>query len=221
MNNPKALLYILFTGIHIFACSNNKENLRSSSKSAVKNINNSNYTMETLATDSIYSFELDNPSPDTLKLVSQSSYFYYCFGKFSSPNELKKHFKETFSIEKETTLVYNNPDMIDTLYRVKTNNGFIKFLFTNENEDDNNNIMALVFAKVTEPSIQMTNGLKVGLNRNEIKKILFKSGEPKNFRNYNNIVIATALYGVWVHLNFKNDRLNRIVINTDYQVNKE
>ena len=81
--------------------------------------------------------------------------------------------------------------------------------------------MAIVSAKITEPAIQMTNGLKVGLAREELKEILFSKGEPNNIRSYNNILMETALTGSWVHLNFEKDKLNRIFIDTDYQLNKE
>jgi hypothetical protein len=101
------------------------------------------------------------------------------------------------------------------------NKGFVTFYHTTWEEDSENNDIAIISAKITEPSIQMTNGLMVGMTRDEVKEILFSKGEPKSIRNYKNLLIATALDGVWVNLSFEKDRLNRIFIDTNYIFNKE
>lgn len=171
--------------------------------------------------DTTYSFELDTSSPDTLKLASHSWHFYYPFGKFSTPEELKSRYNNSFNFEEEASPVGSGASEEVTLYRLKMQKGFVKFFHTSSEDDSENNDMAIVSAKITEPSIQMTNGLKVGLTRDEVKEILFSKGEPNNIRSYNNILIETALTGVWVNLNFESDRLYRILIDTDYQLNKE
>jgi len=171
--------------------------------------------------DTTYAFELDKPSPDTFKLVSHSWYFYYPYGKFATPEELKSHYRNRFSFEEEVSPSNSDPSGEVTLYRLKMGNGFVKFFHTTWEEDSENNDMAVVSANITEPSIQMTNGLKVGMTRDEVKGILFNKGEPENIRNYKNLLIATALDGVWVNLSFEKDRLSRIFIDTDYLLNKE
>jgi len=177
--------------------------------------------IETFESDTTYSFELETPSPDTFKLVSHSWYFYYPFGKFSTPQELKSHYNNRFSFEEEITPSDSDPSGEVTLYRLKMDQGFIKFYHTTWEENSDNNDMAIVSAIITEPSIQMTNGLKVGMTRNGVKNILFSKGEPDNISDYKNILIETAQTGVWVNLSFEKDKLNRISIDTDYLLNKE
>ncbi|MBC5994337.1 hypothetical protein [Pontibacter cellulosilyticus] len=171
--------------------------------------------------DTTYSFEILKPSADTFKLLSHNWYFWWPYGKFTTPEELKSHYTDRFSIEEEISLSNSSPTGHVTLYRLKMNNGFVKFLHTTWDEESGNNDMAIVSAKITDPTLEMTNGLKVGLTRDEVKEILFSKGEPTNIRDYKNVQIETVLTGVWVHLNFESDRLKRIVIDTDYQLNKE
>ena len=176
---------------------------------------------ESSKSDTTYSFELEPPSPDTFKLVSYSWYFYYPFGKFATPEELKSHYSNRFSFDEEISLSDSDPSGKVALYRLNMDEGFVKFYHTTWEEGSKNNDMAVVSAKITEPSIQMTNGLKVGMTRDEVKEILFSKGEPNNIRDYKNILIETALTGVWVTLSFEKDRLNRIFIDTNYHLNKE
>jgi hypothetical protein len=220
MKNKITLIVGVLTTLSFYSCSQQADKEQEfveteniSTEEAVLNV-------ESFESDTTYSFELDTPSPDTLKLVSHSWYFYYPFGKFSTPQELKSRYK-SFNFEEEASPLGSDTSEEVTLYSLKMHKGFVKFFHTSLEEDAENNDMALVSAKITEPSIQMTNGLKVGLTRDEVKEILFSKGEPNNIRSYNNIQIETALTGVWVHLNFENNRLKRILIDTDYQLNKE
>ncbi|PVY39631.1 hypothetical protein [Pontibacter virosus] len=177
--------------------------------------------VEDFESDTTYRFELDTPSPDTLKLVSHSWYFYYPFGKFSTPEELKSYYSNRYSFEDQISPLGSDSTEEVALYRLKLDKGFVKFFHTTLEEYSESNDMAIVSANLTEPSIQMTNGLKVGLTKDEVKKILFSKGEPNNFIKHNNIFVETASTGVWVYINFENDKVKRILIDTDYQLNKE
>ena len=56
---------------------------------------------EAFESDTTYSFKLDTPSPDTLKRISHSWYFYYPFGKFSTPQELQSRYSNSFTFEEQ------------------------------------------------------------------------------------------------------------------------
>jgi len=209
------VLTILF-----YSCSQETTKEQNSVETEITKTNETISDLGNFESDTTYNFEVQNPSPDTFKLVSHSWYFWHPYGEFKSPKELENHYNR-FKIEREITPSDIYPSEQDTLYRLRMNKGFIKFYYTTQDEGSENNDMTIVSAKVTEPVIQMTNGLKVGLTRDKVKEILFSKGEPANIRNYNNILIATVLDGVWVHLKFEGDKLTRITIDTDYQLNKE
>lgn len=221
MKNKITLIVWVLTILSFYSCSQQAVEEQELVETEIVSTEEAVLNGSAFESDTTYSFELDAPSPDTLKLVSHSWYFYYPFGKFSTPEELKSRYSSTFSFEDEDSHLGSGSTEEVTLYRLKMDKGFVKFFHTTLEEDSENNDMAIVSAKIIEPSIQMTNGLKIGLTRDEVRDILFSKGEPKNFRNYNNILIETASTGVWVHLNFQNDRVNRILIDTDYQLNKE
>ncbi|NEM96065.1 hypothetical protein [Pontibacter burrus] len=221
MTNKRTLLAGVLTVFFFYSCSQQVAREQDSGEAEVAKTEEAIVTTEAFESDTTYNFELMPPSPDTFKLVSQSQYFYYPFGKFSTPEDLKSHYSNRFSFVDETSPLYSDGSEVITLYRLKMDKGFVKFLHTTQEDDSENNDIAIVSAKITEPSIQMINGLKVGLTRNEVREILFSKGEPHNLRSYNNITIETASTGVWVHLNFENDRLKRILVDTDYQLNKE
>lgn len=180
-------------------------------------INNSKVDLESnsYGDSSTYQFELVKASNDTFKLVSNDLYFYYCFGKFVNPNELIAKYASQAQILKEPTYVYNDSTQIDTLYRVLFQDGFIKYIFDEDEQE-----MHLVSARIFTNKFGMTNGIKVGLNRMTFNKILFGINVPPTIEKYNNIQIETALIGVWVTFRFRNNVLKTITLDTDYQVEK-
>jgi hypothetical protein len=221
MKNKITLIVGVLTILSFYSCSQQAVKEQDLVETEIGSTEEAVLNVGAFESDTTYSFELDAPSPDTLKLVSHTWYFYYPFGKFSTPEELKSRYSSTFRFEDEDSHLGSGSTEEVTLYRLKMDKGFVKFFHTTWEEGSENNDMAIVSAKITEPTIQMTNGLKVGLTRDEVRDILFSKGEPNNFRNYNNILIETASTGVWLHLNFQNDKVNRILIDTDYQLNKE
>ncbi|MBX9851704.1 MAG: hypothetical protein K2X86_08085 [Cytophagaceae bacterium] len=79
-----------------------------------------------------YEFQITESSNDTFKLASDNDYFYYCFGRFSNPSELLANYNDKFEIKREKTFVYNDTANVDTLYRITVNQGFLKYLFNDE-----------------------------------------------------------------------------------------
>ncbi|MEJ8757135.1 hypothetical protein WG947_09020 [Pontibacter sp. H259] len=221
MKNKRTLSIGVLTILFFYSCNQQAVKEQGIVETEIAKTENAVLDAETFESDTTYSFELATTSTDTFKLVSHSWYFYYPFGKFSTPEELKSHYSNRFSIEEEISSSGSDPSGEVALYRLKLEKGFVKFYHTTLEEGSENNDIALISANITEPSIQMTNGLKVGKTRDEVKAILFNKGEPENIRNYNNLQIATASDGVWVNLSFEKDRLSRIFIDTDYLLNKE
>lgn len=221
MKNKRTLLVGVVTILFFYSCSQQADNEKGGMVTEIAQTEEVVLDAESFKSDTTYSFELATPAPDTFKLVSHSWYFYHPFGKFTTPEELKSRYSNRFSVEEEISTSDSAPSGEVALYRLKMDKGFIKFYYTTLEEGSENNDFALVSANITEPSIQMTNGLKVGMSRAEVKEVLFSKGEPANVSNYKNLQIATALDGVWVNLSFEKDRLKRISIDTDYLFNKE
>lgn len=144
---------------------------------------------------------------DTLKLISNSNYFYECFGKFRNPKNLITSFnRKKFKVNKEPG---------DDIYRIKSDESFLKYIFIDEDKK-----MDLVSGMIKSQKIVMTNGLRVGLTKKEVENILFHE-KRYSLEKVNNVQITTALLGLWINLKFVGENLNEIKIDTDYQVNKE
>jgi hypothetical protein len=207
--------------LNIYSCKQNLTNIHVPLGVEIKEGSKAFEHIASFESDTTYGFEVVSPAPDTFKLVSHNWYFWYPFGKFSNPKELISHYSNWFTVKEEIYPSLVNSLEVDTLYRVQFSDGFIKFYHTTWDEGSEKNDMAIVYASITQPVIQMTNGLRVGLTRDEANRILFDKKQPRNIRSYNNIMIRTVLDGIWVHLNFEEDRLNKIIIDTDYRLSKK
>lgn len=162
-----------------------------------------------------YYFEDFKISNDTCKVVSFGSYFYTCYGEFRNPLELQNR----YLIEKE--LIHLNSDnfKIDTLYRIVKGNSFIKYIYGHSPEEAA--LMQIVSARIIGSELSMTNGLKIGMSKSSALKMLFGKKYNANLRKVNNYQIITSLDGLWINLEFNKNRLSKISINSDYQVNQE
>jgi hypothetical protein len=156
---------------------------------------------------------------DTCKVVSQSSYFYTCYGEFRNPIELQNYYAKQFSIKKENTSLYNDSSMIDTLYRIVKDNSFIKYTYANS--PDEKELMQIVSARIIDSEFTMTNGLKIGMDKSIVLKILFGKKFNPDLKKIDNYQIITALEGLWINLGFNNNKLNKIDIYSDYQANQK
>jgi len=166
-----------------------------------------------------YNFESSIMINDTFKVVSHDSYFFECYGYFLNPIELQNHFSKQFSINKELTYSYGDSSMTDTLYRVVKDNSFIKFLYTNSTDEKES--MKIVSARINNPELVMTNGLKPGLEKRFVLTILFGKGYNRDLNKIDNFQIITALEGLWINIGFIDDRLSKISIDSDYQVDQD
>jgi hypothetical protein len=165
-----------------------------------------------------YNFESSVIDNDTCKVVSHDHFFFECYGDFLNPIELQNHFSKQFSINKELTYVYRDSSMIDTLYRVVKDNSFIKFLYTNSTDEKES--MQIVSARINNPELVMTNGLKTGLEKRLVLTMLFGKRYNRDLDKINNYQIITALEGLWINLGFVDEKLSKIIINSDYQVDQ-
>jgi len=166
-----------------------------------------------------YNFESPVISNDTCKVVSHDHYFFECYGEFLNPEELQNHFSKQFIIHKEIASVYSDSSMIDTLYRIVKNNSFIKFLYGKST--DEKETMQIVSANINGPEFVMTNGLKTGLEKTIVLNMLFGKGYNHDLNKINNYKIATALEGLWINLRFTDEKLSKISIDSDYQLNQK
>jgi hypothetical protein len=166
-----------------------------------------------------YNFENFVFSNDTCKVYSNTNYFYTCYGEFTNPVELQNYFSKQFSIKTEITFVYKDSSMVDTLYRIVKDNSFIKYVYVNSSEEKES--MQIVSAMIKDPELIMTNGLKIGMQKSIALKMLFGKSYNSTFNKVNNYQVITALDGLWINLGFSNNKLNKIQIVSDYQVDQQ
>jgi hypothetical protein len=158
-------------------------------------------------------------SNDTCKVVSHDHYFFECYGQFTNPINLQDYFSKQFTVKKEITFAYKDSSMIDTLYRVVNNDSFIKFLYVNSSEEKES--MQIVSARINNSELVMTNGLKTGLEKRLVLTMLFGKRYNRDLDKINNYQIITALEGLWINLEFRDEKLSKISIYSDYQVDQK
>lgn len=166
-----------------------------------------------------YAFENMVVSNDTCKVVSHDHYFFECYGQFTNPIKLQDYFTKKFTVQKEFTYAYKDSSMIDTLYRVVNNKSFIKFLYVNSSDEKES--MQIVSARINDPELLMTNGLKIGLEKRLVLTMLFGKRYNHDLDKINNYQIITALEGLWINLGFVDEKLSKIIIYSDYQVDQK
>src|SRR5690349_7814824 len=104
MKKTKQLFLGSVLAFCFFSCSNDspnvkraKENKETVEAEEAEEVEEEDSYPIKFASDTTYAFKIDKPSQDTFKLVSSNWYFYYPFGNFTNPKELKEHFEDKFN----------------------------------------------------------------------------------------------------------------------------
>ena len=166
-------------------------------------------------------FEFSDPeqSLDTLKIVSHSWYYYYCFGKFKNPTSLLNHFSLKYSITKEVRPGSDKRNVPDTVYKISKNQSYVNFVYTNC--PDAEVVMNIVSGKIESADLVMTNGLKIGMEKQLALKTIFGKNNPVGIEKFDKVQIITGLTGLWFNLKFKENKLFEILITSDFVLNND
>lgn len=149
-------------------------------------------------------------TPDTLQLVSTSSFLFYPFGHLATVTAFQRR-------QPKLTLTQES-DGIDTsvrLYRGTFKNSFVK-LFLNKEK----NAIEMVSGHLYGPEIKLVNGIEVGMSKRNFFAIFFKKPAAIEKGNVNVIELISGLDGIQHYYIFRNNVLERIEFDTDYQFSK-
>jgi len=153
--------------------------------------------------EEVYDYAIRN---DTLWVVSGDDFLYYPFGIYKNIDELSV----VYSFMNRKSLLNNNR-LLDNLYFNRSS------IVTVLDTDDSKKI-EIVYAKILDSNIILTNGIKVGLDKSEFMNYL-PIPLPKNeWNKIHLIVLESALLGVWHYYYYSNNKLDSILFVTDYQL---
>jgi len=156
-----------------------------------------------------------NINHDTLSILSSGWFFYYPLGMFHNLTTLRNRLK-LLNFKKEYVPDETSPSGKTPLYRFYNDNSFVKYIY----QPDTKN-MEIVSGEITDPSIILRNGTKVGMDKTDFLDLYFSRDTHNATKKINVVEFISALDGMWHYYNFKNDKLYSICFDTDYQVDKK
>jgi hypothetical protein len=152
---------------------------------------------------------------DTVELISTDEYLYYPFGKFKNLDQLTGYLKNLKHLN-EYCYTYN--DSTTKKIKLETftlNNSYIKICL---NEDEK--VYQIVYAKIINKDILLRKNIHVGISKENFIKIFSRRMNYEQIKNIHVIKLVSGLLGVWQYYYFTNNTLTSIIIDSDYQLNK-
>jgi len=147
---------------------------------------------------------------DTIIFTSPASFLYFPMGKFKKETEILNNYPEL----KLSNQQYVSDAGLFQLYKYRYKQSFIKMI-----KNDESGLLDIVSAKIVDKDITLKNGVAVGIQKTNFIKLFFKPGV--NLENYNVVKIESLILGITHIYSFNEGRLNEIIIDSDYQVDKK
>lgn len=142
---------------------------------------------------------------DTLWIVSGDKFLFYPFGIHSSIDELAV----VYPFMKRKSLIINNT-LLDNLFLKQ--NSIVTVLDT-----DNSGKIEIVYAKITDSTIILSNGIKIGLDKFEFMNYLPVSLQKSEWNTIHIVLLESDLLGIWNYYFFNNNKLDSVLFISDYQ----
>jgi len=142
---------------------------------------------------------------DTLWVLSGDTFLYYPFGIYTNIDELAV----AYSFMNRKSLFVNNT-LLDNLYF--NGSSIVTVLDTSSVSN-----VEVVYAKIVDTNIVLTNGIKVGLDKSEFMSYLPISLQKNEWDKIHVVVLESELLGIWNYYYFSNNKLDSILFITDYQ----
>jgi hypothetical protein len=179
--------------------------------SKLKVIDNTKYSMDTLAFDE---WKVNN---DTLEIFSEDVFLDFPFGKYNKLSNLMSRFKG-FGYKEEFSN-YGSNDQIK-LNRFFIGNSYLKFALL-EGSYDQVKRFQIVSAKIYDKDIILSKGVHIEMTKKEFFSKLIGSTIHCNLLDIAVVRLRWDIVGVWHYYNFTGDTLASITIDTDYLLNKD
>lgn len=166
------------------------------------------WSSKDLGFEDIDGVELIEINKDTLKIISTAKFIYYPFGKLTELNALISKYP-SYLMSK----VYDQPDTT-TLFKISNKNNYFKFVNSPET-----GFFEVIHARILDPKIKFDNGIHVGMTTDSLYGLFF----TKNVRldAIKKVKFTSALDGINHIYDISQGKIERIVIDSDYQFSKD
>ncbi len=167
---------------------------------------NHNTPKDTLISFSREELEIENLKiiGDTLNFVTPLKQLFYPFGEF---NSLK------FFLNANERVNFEIKTYPEDIYRVAFENSYCKFY-----KNEETGLLDIVYANLNNSAIKLSNGVEVGSNSGKFYDLFFK--KRVTLENIRIVKIESLILGVVHYYHIKNDKIVKIIIDSDYQIDK-
>lgn len=179
--------------------------------SSTKLVQNVDIPLDSLYKMSLPEMELNNfrSTKDTIIFTSPTPFLYFPLGKFKNEKGILDDYPELkLSYQK-----YVNDIGPVELYKYRYKQSFIKMI-----KNDESGLFDIVSARLADSGIVLKNGEVIGSLKSNFVKKFFKP--IVNLKKYNVVKIESLILGIIHVYTFKDDKLVEIIIDSDYQVDK-
>lgn len=148
---------------------------------------------------------------DTMTVFSLADYPIYPIGKWSSVEQFITNNQLQWYRESGYKSFYDTMTVaVNTLKRLDgTNINVYRSIWTNKLE--------MVYAKITDSAVVMDNGVKVGMSKEDVFKVVFKS-YPKSYTSEINVLkVISGAAEVGEIYTFKGNKLRHIQVVSKYK----
>jgi hypothetical protein len=186
-------------------------NKKISNNSSTKSVQNVGISLASLSKMSLPEMELNNfrSIEDTIVFTSPTSFLYFPLGKFKKEVGILDDYPEL----KLSHQKYADDTGSMELYSYRYKQSFIKMI-----KNDESGLFDIVFARLVDNGITLKNGITIGSLKANFSEKFFKSIVDLN--KYNVVKIESLILGIKHIYTFKDDKLVEIIIDSDYQVDK-
>ncbi|BDD08059.1 hypothetical protein FUAX_04910 [Fulvitalea axinellae] len=136
---------------------------------------------------------------DTLKIATTDDIGYFPFGKHSKRSQIVREFEE-----------FSNCDINDDRFILFHNTDTIEFF-----NDTDQGVVQIVCGDISEPACAFVNSFRVGTTVAEVLEYYGVDGVMKPC-DISVIMIETGVTGMWHYYQIQNNRIRRIIFETDY-----
>ena len=142
---------------------------------------------------------------DTLWGASGDKFLYYPLGIYQSIYELAAAY--SFMNKKQLSV---DKTILNQLYFKQ--NSIVTVLDT-----DNSGKIEIVYAKISDSDIVLSNGIKVGLDKSEFTRYLPLPLQKSEWDKIRIVLLESELLGIWNYYFFNNNKLDSILFISDYE----
>ncbi len=153
---------------------------------------------------------LNNSLGDTLLIVTCSEFVYSPFGIIKDKTEFKSSLLKNFNVTNRTDSMDVGKFEFNIL---KLNLSKLIFLFDNDLEATKHS--NLFKGEIFDSEVQLVNGIKVGMTKEEFYKVFFDNFPKDLLENYKYFILESCVQDIKHTYSFKDNKLQSITFITD------